>query len=85
MKFFSTFVFIFALLDPDPDMDPLTWLNPDPKICLSGRVADPDPHQGDQLDLAEWLERLTVPIAKVATSVADPDPWDPYVYLWKIM
>jgi hypothetical protein len=21
---------IFALLDPDPDMDPLTWLNPDP-------------------------------------------------------
>jgi hypothetical protein len=46
--------------------------------CLSGRVADPDPHQSHKLDLAEWLERLTVPIwAKVATSV--PDPSDPYV------
>ncbi len=27
---FSTFVGHFALLDPDPDTDPLTWLNPDP-------------------------------------------------------
>ncbi len=32
-KFLKNVLFlwvIFALLDPDPDTDPLTWLNPDP-------------------------------------------------------
>ncbi len=33
MKFLNFFLFLwvtFALLDPDPDTDPLTWLIPDP-------------------------------------------------------
>ncbi len=29
-NFFLLLYVIFFLLDPDPDMDPLTWLNPDP-------------------------------------------------------
>ncbi len=29
--FFLLLWVIFALLDPDPDTDPLTWLDPDPK------------------------------------------------------
>jgi hypothetical protein len=34
-KFHNFFLWvIFALLDPDPDTDPLTWLNPDPKHCF---------------------------------------------------
>jgi hypothetical protein len=41
--------------------------DPDPKPCLSGRVADPVPHQSEKLDLAEWLERLTVPLPKLQT------------------
>ncbi len=31
LNFFLILWAIFALLDPDPDTDPLTWLNPDPK------------------------------------------------------
>ncbi len=33
LNFFLLVMVIFALLDPDPDTDPLTWLNPDPKHC----------------------------------------------------
>ncbi len=45
MKFLNFFLLLwdFALLDPDPDTDPLTRLNPDP-IQIRIRIRNPDFH-----------------------------------------